>query len=183
MRRPDLHAQLQRDRLLQLERPGSPPACVQRVSRRQLGRSVLAAWLAVQSPEPATARSQPSQPATQPAAYDAFAGEQARFCKFQVSPSHAGKLTSTRLALCAETYERLDDGALAHWLGLPALRRDLLAHAHGDVLEVAVGTGLNLPFFTSPPVASLTALDISEGMLAQVRSVSISIHHLGVRTT
>lgn len=73
----------------------------------------------------------------------------------------------------AETYERLDDGALAHWLGLPALRRDLLAHAHGDVLEVAVGTGLNLPFFTSPPVASLTALDISEGMLAQASSISM----------
>ena len=71
----------------------------------------------------------------------------------------------------AGTYEQLDGGPVAEWLGLPALRRELLAHASGDVLEVAVGTGLNFPYYRAPHVASLTALDISQGMLGQVLTV------------
>ena len=35
--------------------------------------------------------------------------------------------------------------------------------------EIAVGTGLNLPLYDADRVTSLTALDISGGMLAQVR--------------
>ena len=34
--------------------------------------------------------------------------------------------------------------------------------------EVAVGTGLNLPLYNPSHVQSVTALDISAGMLAQV---------------
>jgi ubiquinone/menaquinone biosynthesis C-methylase UbiE len=41
------------------------------------------------------------------------------------------------------------------------------SQAHGDVLEVAVGTGLNLHAY--PPDVRLTGIDLSEGMLALAR--------------
>ncbi|WP_112263355.1 class I SAM-dependent methyltransferase [Lentzea terrae] len=47
-------------------------------------------------------------------------------------------------------------------------RRWACSHATGVVLEVAVGTGLNLPFYTDDVV--ITGLDISEQMLDLARS-------------
>jgi ubiquinone/menaquinone biosynthesis C-methylase UbiE len=49
-------------------------------------------------------------------------------------------------------------------------RRELLAQAAGDVLEIGFGTGLNLPYYTGR-VHKLTAVDPNEGMhrLAQRR--------------
>src|SRR2546425_9006703 len=43
------------------------------------------------------------------------------------------------------------------------LRRNLLEHARGRVLEIGVGTGLSLPHY--PPVDELVATDPSEPML------------------
>ncbi len=50
-------------------------------------------------------------------------------------------------------------------LGLRHLRRELVRDAVGDVLEVAVGTGVNLPYY--PGSCRLTAIDASRGMLSK----------------
>jgi ubiquinone/menaquinone biosynthesis C-methylase UbiE len=47
-------------------------------------------------------------------------------------------------------------------------RQWVCAQAEGDVLEVAVGTGRNLPFY--PAGVRLTGVDFSPGMLAQARA-------------
>lgn len=47
------------------------------------------------------------------------------------------------------------------------LRKKLLKHARGSVLEIGVGTGLNLPHY--PPVDQLVAADPSEPMLRRAR--------------
>jgi ubiquinone/menaquinone biosynthesis C-methylase UbiE len=55
-------------------------------------------------------------------------------------------------------------------------RRELLAHAHGDVLEIGFGTGLNLPHYAQE-VRKLTTVDPNLGMnrLAQSRVKETSI--------
>ncbi len=95
----------------------------------------------------------------------------------------------------AKTYDELDGGSIAKNLGIDEERtRIIQQQAKGDVLEVAVGTGLNLSkykFASSPPtpipattptstdddttkiidgVTSLTLLDISDGMLSEART-------------
>ena len=62
----------------------------------------------------------------------------------------------------------MDDGAAADALGFPQLRKELLAQASGCVLELAVGTGLNLPLYAADTVIALSAVDISSAMLQQV---------------
>lgn len=48
-------------------------------------------------------------------------------------------------------------------LGLRRYRRELVAQARGDVLEVGIGTGKNLPHY--PPGCRLTGIDLSPAML------------------
>lgn len=69
----------------------------------------------------------------------------------------------------APSYDRLDGGYAAQMLGFPRLRQELLSEATGSVLECAVGTGLNLPWYDYRRLNSLTAIDISQGMLAQAK--------------
>jgi ubiquinone/menaquinone biosynthesis C-methylase UbiE len=63
-------------------------------------------------------------------------------------------------------------------------RRELLAHACGDVLEIGFGTGLNLPYYPER-VHKLTAVDPNPGMhrLAQKRikqtGIEVDQHVLG----
>lgn len=50
---------------------------------------------------------------------------------------------------------------------LGPLRRELLSHAQGAVLEVAVGPGINFQFY--PPGLRVTAVDFSPSLLAMAR--------------
>jgi len=78
--------------------------------------------------------------------------------------------------LSKETLQRKYDRAahwydpgetLLGWLGLGRLRHKLLRKASGDVLEVAVGTGKNLPYY--PRGCNVTATDLSPEMLTVAR--------------
>ncbi|MCL7452916.1 MAG: methyltransferase domain-containing protein [Anaerolineae bacterium] len=69
----------------------------------------------------------------------------------------------------ADTFDRIaspyDRGmAPLERLWLRRMRRRLLAHARGHVLEIGVGTGANLPYY--PPTVRITAVDESLDMLA-----------------
>lgn len=77
----------------------------------------------------------------------------------------------------APTYDVLDGGQAAARLGFDELRRSAVSRAHGDVLEVGVGTGLNLPLYDWTSVRSLVALDASSGMLGVARA---RVDELGV---
>lgn len=57
--------------------------------------------------------------------------------------------------------------AVPEWLGLRKLRNRLLQRAGGSILEIAVGTGKNLPHY--PPHCRLIASDLSPAMLAIAR--------------
>jgi ubiquinone/menaquinone biosynthesis C-methylase UbiE len=47
-------------------------------------------------------------------------------------------------------------------------RRELLAHAGGDILEIGFGTGLNLPYYPRH-VRKVTAVDPNVGMYRRAR--------------
>ena len=70
----------------------------------------------------------------------------------------------------ASTYDDLDGGTAARALGLEEMRARALGAARGDVLELAVGTGLNLPAYDRSKVRTLTAIDLSPGMLERARA-------------
>ncbi len=53
------------------------------------------------------------------------------------------------------------------WFGVGRLRHELLQKVAGDVLEVAVGTGKNLPHY--PKDCAITAIDLSPEMLNVAR--------------
>ncbi len=50
-----------------------------------------------------------------------------------------------------------------------AMRKELARHLRGDVLELGSGTGATFPFLDWDVVTSLTATDLSGGMLDQAR--------------
>lgn len=81
----------------------------------------------------------------------------------------SAKIESVREAYDAysSNYDSLDDGILASCFGFPKLRSEMIQKASGNVLEVAVGTGLNLAHYKQENVETLMAVDISQGMLDQ----------------
>jgi ubiquinone/menaquinone biosynthesis C-methylase UbiE len=52
-------------------------------------------------------------------------------------------------------------------LGVARHRKQLMSRAHGRILDVACGTGLNFPFF--PSASEITAIDLSPRMLNVAR--------------
>lgn len=54
-------------------------------------------------------------------------------------------------------------------------RQQLLSHAKGEVLELAVGAGANFPFY--PPDIRVTAADFSEAMLEKAKRAA-QHHHI-----
>ena len=65
----------------------------------------------------------------------------------------------------APYYDRTLD--LLEILWLRRLRKRMLTRAYGQILEIAMGTGTNLPYYNG--YSSLTAVDLSPGMLSQAR--------------
>ncbi|MGK7313012.1 MAG: class I SAM-dependent methyltransferase [Candidatus Longimicrobiales bacterium M2_2A_002] len=59
------------------------------------------------------------------------------------------------------------------WLGGRDRRARVINGAHGDVLEIGVGTGRNLELY--PPDADVTGIDISERMLERARARASSL--------
>jgi ubiquinone/menaquinone biosynthesis C-methylase UbiE len=72
---------------------------------------------------------------------------------------------SLRTAFFALTYDRQIAGT--EKAGLHAFREQLLAGAHGDVLEIGGGTGANLPCY-GPDVSSLTITEPQPAMLRRL---------------
>lgn len=58
--------------------------------------------------------------------------------------------------------------------GIAKLRRGLLREATGEVLEIAVGTGRNFPYY--PPQCTITAVDTSPQMLELARKRAEQLH-------
>lgn len=66
----------------------------------------------------------------------------------------------------ATNYEVLDGRTkFTESLGLTEARRALCGKARGDVLEIGVGTGVNLPLYDGTLLKTLTCIDASSGML------------------
>jgi len=65
-----------------------------------------------------------------------------------------------------------------HVLGVARLKKNLLSKANGKILEVACGTGSNIPFF--PVGSDITAIDLSPKML-EIAKENATKHGLNVR--
>ena len=82
-----------------------------------------------------------------------------------ITPEQASKSYDTY----ASTYNNLDGGSIASSLGIDEARQDLLSKASGNVLEIGVGTGLNLNSYNYNNIKSLILVDISNGMIEEAK--------------
>ncbi len=73
----------------------------------------------------------------------------------------ATKARYNRIARFYDLWEALAERSFKRW------RARLWRHARGDILEVGIGTGKNLPYY--PQDANVTAVDLADQMLAQAR--------------
>ena len=61
-----------------------------------------------------------------------------------------------------------------HILGVARQRKRLMSKAHGKILDVACGTGLNFPFF--PITGEITAIDLSSQMVELAQQKAKKLH-------
>jgi len=83
---------------------------------------------------------------------------------WQSNPSFSQKEENDYDAF-AKNYDFLDGGPVASMLGIEQLRQGAVTSAFGTVLEVGVGTGLNLKYYDVANITRLDAIDLSPGML------------------
>ncbi|GAX14560.1 hypothetical protein FisN_6Lh338 [Fistulifera solaris] len=95
-------------------------------------------------------------------------------CANALTPEEASRQYDTY----APSYDDLDGGKVSVALGIEDARRKLISKAKGDVLEIGVGTGLNLDKYLDSQLTSLTLVDISEGMLKEALSRLESLPNL-----
>jgi len=93
------------------------------------------------------------------------------------------KMTASKLQ---NAYDEIDDQYEKkvwfdqHILGVARLTQKLLSKATGKILDVACGTGLNIPLF--PAGSDITAVDLSPNML-EVARANATKHGLNVNLT
>lgn len=75
--------------------------------------------------------------------------------------SEINQIIKNRYNRVSRVYDWMDTMIKHEW------RMELLKKVSGNVLEIGVGTGANLPFY--PDDASITGIDFSKGMLNQAR--------------
>lgn len=102
---------------------------------------------------------------------------------FTFPRARASEGSSSKYDGYAPTYDSLDDGQIARSLGMDDQRRVLLSQARGMTLEVGVGTGINLQYYDPARLESLTAIDLSPGMLDQARQKRVGAAGASIPTT
>jgi ubiquinone/menaquinone biosynthesis C-methylase UbiE len=94
-------------------------------------------------------------------------------CQTELSLHPCNALTprqaETDYDVYAADYDTLDGGSVAELLGIQQARLELIKQAKGKVLEIGVGTGLNLQYYDATKVTSLTLVDVSQNMLDQAK--------------
>ena len=61
-----------------------------------------------------------------------------------------------------------------HILGVARQRKQVMSRAHGKILDVACGTGLNFPMFSA--TIEITAIDLSSRMLEIAQQKAAALH-------
>mmetsp|Transcript_37052 Transcript_37052/g.82323 ORF Transcript_37052/g.82323 Transcript_37052/m.82323 type:complete len:255 (+) Transcript_37052:22-786(+) len=67
------------------------------------------------------------------------------------------------------SYDKLNGGSATKYLGIDEMRQRAGEYTQGDVLELAVGTGLQTAYYDWNRVRSFTGIDNSQGMLDEAR--------------
>ena len=70
----------------------------------------------------------------------------------------------------SSTYDKLNGGSVTGALGIDEMRREAGNYVYGDVLEIAIGTGLQSQYYSWPKINRYTGIDSSQGMLQEARS-------------
>jgi ubiquinone/menaquinone biosynthesis C-methylase UbiE len=75
--------------------------------------------------------------------------------------SNKNEIIKKRYNRISTIFDQMDRMIKVEW------RKKVLSHVYGNVLEVGIGTGANLPYY--PRDVSLTGIDFSDGMLRHAR--------------